>query len=229
MRCEMVTLYRGAAYHLYRYKIWNDVRLVFAPEARLASFGGDPDNFVFPRFDLDFSLMRVYENGEAIKPSHFLKWAKTGLKEGDLVFAAGHPGSTDRLLTTAQLVYNRDIRYPLMLATANRGRKVLQEYSARSPESARRAAENLVGTENWLKAMSGEYKALREPELMAAKADEEARLRKSFIATADHPDPWATIEAATAKQGPRHQRSLDSRLWFSDAVPDCRRDGRTGQ
>jgi len=200
LQCEMVTLYRGAAYHLYRYKVWNDIRLVFAPEARLGFFGGDPDNFVFPRFDLDFSLLRVYEKGEAIRPTRFLKWAKTALKDGDLVFAAGHPGSTDRLFTVAQLIYDRDIRYPLRLASANRERKVLQEYSARSPESARRAADALVGTENWLKAMTGEYKALRAPELMATKADAEARLRKSFVPTAGHPDPWATIDLATEKQ-----------------------------
>jgi len=200
LRCEMVTLYRGAAFHLYRYKTWSDVRLVFAPEGRLGFFGGDPDNFVFPRFALDFALMRVYEKGEAIRPAHFLKWARTGVKDGDLVFAAGHPGSTDRLVTVAQLVHDRDIRYPLMLASANRARKVLQEYSARSTESARRAEDNLAGTENWLKAMIGAYKALREPELTAAKTDEETRLRKSFVPTADHPDPWAMIEVATQKQ-----------------------------
>ncbi len=200
LRCEMVTLYRGAAFHLYRYKIWNDIRLVFAPETRLGDFGGDADNFVFPRFALDFSLLRVYENGDAIRAAHFLKWAKTGIKDGDLVLAAGHPGSTDRLLTMAQLAYNRDVRYPLALASANRAHKVLQEYSARSPESARRAANILHGTENWLKAMTGEYKALRDAELMATKSDEEARLRKSFVQTGDQPDPWATIELATAKR-----------------------------
>jgi len=200
LRCEMVTLFRGAAYHLYRYRIWNDIRLVFAPEARLGDFGGDPDNFVFPRFDLDFSLLRVYENGEAIKPTHFLKWAKSGVKDGDLVFAAGHPGSTDRLATVAQLAYDRDIRYPLMLASANRARKVLQEYSARSPESARRAADILVSTENWLKATTGAYKSLREPELMAAKTDEEARLRKSYVPVAGQTDPWVKIEMATGKR-----------------------------
>ena len=200
LRCEMVTLYRGAAYHLYRYTIWNDVRLVFAPEASLGYFGGDPDNFVFPRFDLDFSLLRVYEKGESIKSPHFLKWAKTELKDGDVVFAAGHPGATDRLLTMTQLVYNRDVRYPLMLASAQRQRKVLQEYSARSPESARRAADHLLGTENWLKAMTGEYKSLRDAELMAAKADEDARLRKSFMPTGGYPDPWTTIEVATQKR-----------------------------
>ena len=136
MRCEVITLYRGAAYHLYRYKTWNDVRLVFAPEARLGFFGGDPDNFVFPRFDLDFSLMRVYEQGEAIKTAQFLKWAKVPLANGDLVFAAGHPGSTDRLLTVAQITYERDAYYPLAIASATRQRRALQEYSARSPEAA---------------------------------------------------------------------------------------------
>ena len=200
LRCEVVTLYRGAAYHLYRYKVWNDIRLVFAPEARLGFFGGDPDNFVFPRFDLDFSLMRVYEQGGAIKSPNFVKWAKTPLKDGDLVFAAGHPGSTDRLLTVAQITFDRDVRYPLMLQTANANRRVLQEYSARSPEAARRGADDLFGTENWLKATIGESKALRDPDLLAAKADEEARLRKSFVATADHPDPWIVIETATAKR-----------------------------
>ncbi len=200
LRCEMVTLFRGAAYHLHRYRIWNDIRLVFAAEARLGDFGGDPDNFVFPRFSLDFSLLRVYEQGEAIKPTRFLKWAKTGVKDGDLVFAAGHPGSTDRLATVAQVAYDRDIRYPLMLAGANRARTVLEEYSARSPESARRAAEMRVSTENWLKAMTGAYKSLREPELMAAKTEEEARLRKSFVPEANHPDPWTKIAAATGRQ-----------------------------
>ncbi len=206
LRCEVVTLYRGAVFHLYHYKVWNDIRLVFAPEQRLGAFGGDPDNFVFPRFDLDFSLMRVYENGVAIKPGHFLKWAKTGLKDGDLVFAAGHPGTTDRLLTLAQLVFNRDIVYPLMLASASRGRQVLQAYSERSAESARRAADHLFGVENWLKAMTGEYKALNAPELIAAKADEEARLRKSIVAPADHLDPWKMIELATGQQAREFQR-----------------------
>ncbi len=200
LRCEMVTLYRGAAYHLYRYIVWNDIRLVFAPEARIGFFGGDPDNFVFPRFDLDFSLMRVYDQREAIKSPHFLKWAKAPLKDGDLVFAAGHPGGTDRLLTVAQITFDRDTRYPLMLQSANRSRRVLQEYSARSPEAARRGADDLFGTENWLKATTGESKTLHEPDVMAAKADEEARLRKSFVATADHPDPWVMIETATAKR-----------------------------
>ena len=200
-RCEIVTLYRGAAYHLYRYKTWDDIRLVFAPEARVGFFGGDPDNFVYPRFDLDVALVRVYEQGAAVKPRTYLKWAKAGVGEGELVFSAGHPYSTDRLVTAAQLAFDRDVRYPLMLASATRHRKALQAFSARSPEAERRAAENLFGTENWLKSMAGEYKALQDPALMAAKSEDEARLRKAFVADAGRTDPWTTVEVATRKEG----------------------------
>jgi hypothetical protein len=200
-RCEMVTLYRGGAYHLYRYRVWTDVRLVFAPESRVAFFGGDADNFVYPRFDLDFALARVYEDGRPIKSPHHLRWATTGVKDGDLVFAAGHPYSTDRLVTLSQLEFDRDIRYPLMIASAKRQIQVLQEFGARSPEATRRAADRLFGTENWLKAMTGEYKALQRPALTAAKAKEESRLRRSFTAAPGRADPWATIEVATRNEG----------------------------
>jgi hypothetical protein len=200
LRCEMVTLYRGGAYHLYRYRIWTDVRLVFAPETRVAFFGGDPDNFVYPRFDLDFALARVYEDGKPVKAPNYLKWATAGEKDGDLVFAAGYPYSTNRLITLAQLEFDRDIRYPLQLATAERQLKVLREYGARSPEATRRAARNVFGTENWLKAMKGEYKALQESALMAAKLSDETRLRKSFVATPNRQDPWAAIEVVTRKE-----------------------------
>jgi len=139
LRCEMVTLYRGGAYHLYRYRIWTDVRLVFAPEMRVAFFGGDPDNFVYPRFDLDVAIARAYEDGKPVKSPQFLKWSPAGVKDGDLVFAAGYPYSTNRLTTLAQLEFDRDVRYPLRIATAERQLKVLREYAARSPEAARRA------------------------------------------------------------------------------------------
>jgi hypothetical protein len=164
--------------------------------------------------------VRVYER--ARRSSRAFPRGQRRAKDGDLVFAAGHPESTDRLLTVAQLVFDRDIRYPLMLASANMGRKVLQEYSARSPESARRAAGNLFGTENWLKAMTGEYRALREAELMAAKADGEARLRKPFVPTAGRSDPWATIEAP--REACRDARRAGGRLWLPDVVRRQRRD-----
>jgi hypothetical protein len=196
----MVTLYRGGAYHLYRYRIWTDVRLVFAPEVRVAFFGGDPDNFVYPRFELDFAIARDYENGKPVKSPQYLKWSTTGVKDGDLVFAAGYPYSTNRLTTLAQLEFDRDVRYPLRIATAERQLKVLREYGARSPEAARRAARNVFGTENWLKAMKGEYKALQHPALIAMNLKDESRLRKLFVATANRQDPWAVIDVATRKE-----------------------------
>jgi hypothetical protein len=208
LRCEMVTLYRGGAYHLYRYRVWTDVRLVFAPETRVAFFGGDQDNFVYPRFDLDFALARAYEDGKPVKSPNYLKWATTGLNEGDLVFAAGYPFSTNRLTTLAQLEFDRDVRYPLRIATAERQLKVLQNYGMRSPEAARRAAHNVFGIENWLKAMRGEYKALQTPALMTAKARDEARLRKSFAASANRQDPWVAIEGVTRKEAEQIRAAL---------------------
>ena len=197
LRCEVVTFYRGAAYELYRYRVWTDVRLVFAPETRVAFFGGDPDNFVYPRFDLDFALMRVYDGGTPLRPAHYLTWTAHGASEGDLVFAVGHPYSTDRLVTIAQLELDRDARYPLMIAGAKREQRILQQFGAQSAEATRRAADELLGTENWLKAMLGEYKALQEPALMRKRSDEEALLRKSFRGAAGEVDPWKRIEAAT--------------------------------
>ena len=197
LRCEVVTFYRGAAYELYRYRVWTDVRLVFAPETRVAFFGGDPDNFVYPRFDLDFALMRVYDGGAPLRPAHYLTWTGHGASEGDLVFAVGHPYSTDRLVTIAQLELDRDARYPLMIAGAKREQRILQQFGAQSAEATRRAADELLGTENWLKAMLGEYKALQEPALMRKRSDEEALLRKSFRGAAGEVDPWKRIEAVT--------------------------------
>ncbi len=199
LRCEVVTLYRGAVYQVYRYRVWTDVRLVIAPEARIGFFGGDADNFVFPRFDLDFALLRVYDHGQPLKTPHHLRVGQRGLEEGDVVFAAGHPYSTDRLVTLAQLEFDRDARYPWMIASAKRQRQLLQQFAARSAESRRRAAGNLFGTENWLKSMAGEYKALQEVGLIKRKAEEEAQLRAYAGAIGDA-DPWKRIETTTRKQ-----------------------------
>ena len=204
LRCEVVTLYRGASYSLYRYRVWTDVRLVFAPESHIGFFGGDADNFVYPRFDLDAALLRVYDGGEPVHPNHYLKWATTGVKDGDLVFAAGHPYATDRLFTVTQIVFDRDVRYPFMIASAKRARKVLQDFGARSPEAARRAADNLLGTENWLKSMLGANKGLQEPALLAAKRNSENRLRMSFDKTPDASDPWKAVDSATQQDGATH-------------------------
>jgi len=200
LRCEVISLYHGAAYHLYRSYVWKDVRLVFAPEKEIAFFGGDPDNFVFPRFDLDLALFRVYENGKPVSPPKFLKTATTGVQESDLVFAAGHPHTTDRLFTVAELEAQRDLDYPLHIASAKRQRAMLLAFGAASPEAARRAEQVLFGTENWLKAMLGEYKTLRDPSFFAAKREEERRFRQEARKTDASADPWTRIAAITAKR-----------------------------
>ena len=113
LRSDVITLYQGGQYHLYRFKKYTDVRLVFAPEQQIAFFGGDPDNFEYPRYDLDVCFFRVYENNKPAKIEHYLKWSKAGAKEGELVFVSGHPGRTDRLATLAELEYLRDTGYPV--------------------------------------------------------------------------------------------------------------------
>ena len=207
LRCEVVTLYRGAAYHLYRYRVWTDVRVAAAPEARIGFFGGDPDNFTYPRFDLDFTLLRVYDAGKPLATPTHLRLARRVLQEGDLVFAVGHPYSTDREMTTAQLALERDVRYPLMMASARRQRALLQAFGERSPESKRRAEDRLFGTENWLKGMLGEYKALQDATLASRKRDEETLLRG-----APRPDdPWSRIETAT-----RRHAEIFREAWAAD-------------
>ena len=126
MRCDVVTLYSGAMYNLYKYKKYDDIRLVFAPEFEMAFFGGDPDNFEYPRYDLDISFFRAYENGEPAKIHDYLKWSPVGVKEGDLVFVSGHPGRTGRLLTVDQLGFLRDYQYPMQLNSFSRRIAMLQ-------------------------------------------------------------------------------------------------------
>src|SRR5439155_19725045 len=115
LKSEVVTLYQGAQYHLYRYKKYTDVRLVFAPEKAIAFFGGDPDNFEYPRYDLDITFFRLYEDNKPAKIEHYLTWSRDGARDDELVFVAGHPGRTDRLNTVAELRYFRDTGYPYLL------------------------------------------------------------------------------------------------------------------
>jgi hypothetical protein len=180
LRCSVVNLYSGGMYHLYKYKVYTDVRLVFAVEYDTAFFGGDPDNFTYPRYDLDISLFRVYENDKPLKTPHFLKWSTKGLKEGELVFASGNPGSTGRLLTLSQLEFLRDVSYPFSIANYQRRRVLLQEYSKKGAEQARIALRTLFGIENSLKATTGYQSGLLDKKLMEKKVKDEKELRETI-------------------------------------------------
>ncbi len=179
IRYQVVNLYSGSMYHLYKYKTYDDVRLVFAPENLIAFFGGDQDNFTYPRFDLDISLFRVYENGEPLRTPHHLKWAARDVREGDLVFCSGNPGSTGRLLTLAQLEFLRDTAYPFSIANLKRRQALLREYGKKGPEEARVAARSLFGVENGLKATLGYQSGLLDAGLLAKKAEAERLLREA--------------------------------------------------
>ena len=169
LRSDVVTLWQGGAYHLYRSKRYTDVRLVFAPEQQMAFYGGDPDNFEFPRYDLDICLFRAYENGQPAKIDNFLRFSPAGPADGDLVFVSGHPGHTSRLLTVAELRDERDRAVPYRLALLKQMDVLLSSWSARNPENARRARDLLFGAQNSRKAYDGRLAGLLDPDLFAAK------------------------------------------------------------
>ena len=199
-RCQVVTLYSGALYHLYKYKRYTDVRLVFAPEYDTAFFGGDPDNFTYPRYDLDITFLRAYENGKPVKAENYLKWSKTGVKEGDLIFVSGNPGSTARLNTVAQMEFLRDVAYPYSLKSAARSLEILNKYSAQSPENARLVERQIFGLANSRKATEGYQSGLLDKVLFAKKVAEEKALRAAVAGDpkkkAEFGDPWTEIEEA---------------------------------
>ncbi len=185
LRSDVVTLYAGGEYWLYRYKKYTDVRLVFAPEQQAAFFGGDSDNFTYPRYDLDMALVRVYENGRPIQSTHYLKWSATGAAAGELVFVSGHPGSTDRMKSVAQLEFLRDVLYPISVTTIERRVKALRDYAARGPEQARQTTDFVFGLENSLKAIAGEARGLADPEIFESKRREEREFRARIDANAE--------------------------------------------
>ncbi|MCW1885296.1 S46 family peptidase [Luteolibacter flavescens] len=179
LRSDVVTLYQGGAYHLYRYHRYTDVRLVFAPDVMAAAFGGDPDNFEFPRYCLDFCFFRAYENDAPAKTPHFLKWKTAGAQENELVFTSGHPGRTNRSVTLAQLESMRDSGFPHRLEQIFRGETLLRAWSDRDRENARRAKGAIVGTQNGRKATMARLNGLLDPALMARKKESEAKLRET--------------------------------------------------
>ncbi len=203
LRSDVVSLYAGGEYWLYRYKKYTDVRLVFAPEQQTAFFGGDPDNFTYPRYDLDFALLRAYENGRPAATKDYLRWNAKGAADGELVFVSGHPGGTERGLTLAQLETQRDLIYPERLARYKRQLQAVRAYAARGPEQARQAADMIFGLENTIKAFTGEYNGM-DKNLFDKKRTEEADLWAKVASNPewrrDYGDAWDAIAAATKRR-----------------------------
>jgi Peptidase S46 len=223
LRSDVVTLYQGGQYHLYRYKKYTDVRLVFAPEHQAAFFGGDPDNFEYPRFDLDICFFRVYENDQPAKIEHYLKWSKAGATDNELVFVSGHPGRTDRSNTMTELDYLRDRSYPFSMQALNRAEVMLTVFSARSDENARRAKEELFGVQNSRKAREGGLEGLLEPALMSRKKAAEDKLRAAVAAKSELKDAagaWDKIAAAQKVVGEnaRNYNMLERGLGFDSTL-----------
>lgn len=195
-RCQVVTLFGGGQYKLYTYRKYSDVRLVWAPEDRAATFGGDPDNFNFPRYSLDASFLRAYENGRPVKPSAHLKWAARAPQKDELTFVVGNPGSTARLWTQSQLAFEREVRLPIILATYSELRGRLISAMEVSPDRAREGLDTLNGIENSLKVYIGRTRALNDPAFTATLARAEADLRRRSAGKAGIGDPWSEVSKA---------------------------------
>ncbi len=206
-RCQVVTLFGGGQYKLYQYRKYSDVRIAWAPEFQAAFFGGDPDNFNFPRYAMDAAFLRAYEGGKpAATPTH-LKWNPRAPQEGEITFVVGNPGSTQRLLTEAQRSFERTERLPLTLLLLSEYRGRLIAKMEESPEKAREGGDELFGVENSFKARSGQLRALNDAAFTAKLAAEEAALRQRVKGNAEIGDPWSEIEAAV---GARRNHYLDS-------------------
>jgi hypothetical protein len=203
LRSDVVSLYQGGEYWLYRYKKYTDVRIVFAPEQQIAFYGGDPDNFTYPRYDLDMALFRVYENGKPIETPNFLKWNAKGADNSDLVFVVGHPGSTQRLDTLAQLEAQRDHFTPAQLKVYHNRVEAMQNYAKTSPEHARQANSLIFGLQNSIKAVEGQYKGLKDPRVMEAKRKEEEAFKARVMGNpewkAAYGSAWDQIAGAEKK------------------------------
>ncbi len=224
LRSDVVTLYQGGQYNLYRYKKYTDVRLVFVPEFQAAFFGGDPDNFNFPRFNIDMALVRVYENDQPVHPESYFKWSKAGSKEGELAFVSGNPGNTARLDTVAHLQELRDTSIPIILRLLERREAMLKTYMALGDEQTRQAQNELNSVQNALKVYRGQLAGLKDKTLMDRKLKEEAALRKSIAAKPErqkmYGDAWDAI--AKAHQGLtsyiRERRIFDQGSGFNSTL-----------
>jgi hypothetical protein len=209
LRSDVVTLYQGGQYHLYRFKKYTDVRLVFAPEKSIAFFGGDVDNFEYPRYDLDICFMRAYEDGKPAKVEHYLKWSKSGAGDDELIFVSGHPGRTNRLDTMTHLKFLRDRVMPLSLNVIRRREVMLRTYGERSRENARRAEDELFGYQNTRKARLGGLAGLQDPKIMADKRKREQELRQAVASDAElkreYGDAWQEVAQSIERWGEIYQ------------------------
>jgi len=204
IRADVVTLYQGGQYHLYTYKKYTDVRLVFAPQAEAAHFGGDPDNFEFPRYCLDVCFFRVYEDGKPAQVVYHLSWSQAGAKEDDLVFVSGHPGRTSRLNTVGHLELFRDANYPLFLNLMRRREVTFKSWADRDEENARRAQADLLRVQNSRKLLVGMVAGLQDPAVLEKKRADEKALRAAVEKDADlkkqYGDAWEQVEESVKAQ-----------------------------
>ena len=204
-RCDVVTLFRGGQYHLYKYRRLQDIRLVFSPEDAIANFGGDPDNFNFPRYAMDAAFLRIYgADGKPWKTVHFLPFAKNGIQEGDLTFVPGSPGGTSRGMTVAQLEDQRDKALPRSLMRFSHERGWMAEYQKRGKEPLRHSNDDLLNVENTLKDFKGQHEALADSAFFASLQKSERDFRSKLVNSpalfAEYGDVWDSIAAITQKR-----------------------------
>lgn len=211
LRSDVIELYEGGEYWLYRYKKYTDVRLVMAPELQAAAFGGDDDNFNYPRFALDFAFFRAYENGNPISSPDFLKWSKEDVRENELVIVSGHPGSTDRQKTLSQILYYRDYYYPEIIKILETKLSAYKEFSKKGKEEERKAKDAILGIENSLKSLKGEFNGLKAHDTIAKIEEKERSLKavseKKGIYT-DKDNPWIHIQSTVDKLVSRHREYM---------------------
>jgi hypothetical protein len=221
LRSDIVSLYQGGEYWLYTYKAYTDVRIVFAPEQQAAFFGGDPDNFTFPRYDLDMALFRVYDNGKPLHTENYLKWSAKGAAPGELIFISGHPGGTSRQDTMAELMTERQTVEPNMIEYLRRRIEACQAFAAKGPEQARLVGSTVFGLQNSLKVYEGRLDALADKAILAKKQAEEDDFRQKVMANPEWAKEfggaWDTIAATEKKAAPRTKEMIfrrpDSRLF----------------
>jgi hypothetical protein len=218
LKSDVISLYNGGEYWLYSFKRYTDLRIVFAPEEQISAFGGDYDNFTFPRHDLDITFLRAYENGQPAKTPHFFKWSETGATDGEFVIAPGNPGSTARLLTLAQLKYQRDVGNPLQKKVWTLRRDILENYAKRGDEQKRQASGGIRSFNNSLKRLAGQQEGLLNPRMFAKKEAEEKALKDGLAKKAElqkeYAPAWKQIEKAYVALP-----AMANRLSFSNLSP----------